>query len=251
MNEEAHWNTIAPSYNQEIFDVYKSDKRKVLPRYLKKHANSNHAAMDFGCGNGKSFFMLAALFRNVVAIDISQGLIDQAQTRPYTNITYKQLDLSRPKIKLPRVDFVFCCNVIMLPEIEKNYRMLRNIYHALNAGGSALIVLPSMESALFSSWRMIDLYRREGVSARKIPAGDLEYFKPDKIDIMQGIVGIGGVPTKHYSSAEIEVIFKDRGLSVTAIEKIEYDWDTEFSSPPKWMKGPYPWDWMVECTRVK
>ncbi len=249
MNEKSHWNRIAPSYNDEIFDVFESDKKRKLTKFFKKHGNLSRTAIDFGCGNGKSFPFIAPLFKRVWAVDISQELLDQAKTRPYKNISFRQMDLTGKKIKLPACDFAFCCNVIMLPEIKKNHAMLANMHRALKPGGSALIVLPSMDSALFSSWRLIDLYEREGVKPQDIPASEFHYFKGNKRDILQGIVHIDGVPTKHYSRSEIEVIFEEAGFSVTAIDKIEYDWNTEFSSPPSWLKGPYPWDWLVECRK--
>ena len=249
MNEKKRWNSIAPTYNEEIFDVYQSDKNKVLPRYLKKHGNKAHTVLDFGCGNGKSFSFLSPLFKNILAIDISQGLIGEAKRRPYSNVEFKTLDLSRHGLHLPQVDFVFCCNVIMLPEVEKNYHMFRNIHHALKPGGTAVIIIPSMESGLFSLWRMIDLYRKEGTKLNDIPSDDLDYMSLKRKDIMQGILAIDKVPTKHYTAPEIEVIIQGEGLRLTSLEKVEYKWDSEFSEPPEWMKEPYPWDWLVECKK--
>ena len=139
----------------------------------------------------------------------------------------------------------------MLPEEEKNLNMFRNIRKLLKSGGSALIVIPSLDSILFSSWRLIDWYRREGVVPSKIPSDELDYFRGSKTDIIQGIIHIDGVPTKHYSHSEIEVLLSRAQLEPTAIKKLEYDWNTEFAAPPKWMKGPYPWDWLVECRELK
>ncbi len=251
MNEKEHWNKIGSNYNNEIFDVFKSDKNKKLPFYFKKHAHKNNTALDFGSGNGKSFPFLSPLFKRITAIDISQQLIDQAKTRGYKNISFKQMDLAKPNIKLPKVNFVFCCNVVMLPVIEKNYMMLRNIRNALVKGGTCVIVLPALESSLFSSWRLIDLYRKEGKSVNKIPQNEFAYFNGTKREILQGLIHIDGVATKHYSALEIEVIFKNAGLSITALDKINYNWNSELSSPPKWLKEPYPWDWLVECKRLK
>jgi SAM-dependent methyltransferase len=246
MNEEAHWDLIANSYNQEIFDVFASDKKKLLPRYFKKHQNNNGLAIDFGCGNGKAFKYLSPLFKQVVAVDISQKLINQAKQSPFKNISFLQKDLAQPKVNLPKADFIFSCNVVMLPEIEKNYLMLQNIQRSLKLGGRAVLVIPSTETMLFSGWRMIDLYKREGVPPNEIPSSDFSYYK-DKRDILQGIFYIDGVATKHYLQSEIEVIFANAKLKVTAIKKLEYDWNTEFSNPPKWMQAPFPWDWLVEC----
>jgi SAM-dependent methyltransferase len=251
MDEKSHWNRIAPSYNDEIFDVFQSDKKKKLPRYFKKHGGLNKTAIDFGCGNGKSFPFIGPLFKHILGLDISKGLLKQAQQRGYTNIDLKQQDLTKKNLALPPSDFAFCCNVIMFPVIEKNLIMIRNIYKALKPGGTALIILPSLDSAIFSSWRLIDLYRKEGVNPADIPAHEFHYFKGNKRDILQGIVHIDGVPTKHYTEPEIQVIFKEAGFSVTKVDKLEYDWNTEISSPPEWLQRPYPWDWLVECRKNK
>jgi len=58
------------------------------------------------------------------------------------------------------------------------------------------------------------------------------------------------VKTKHYSAEELHVVFEQAGLKITALEKLEYDWNTEFASPPTWLTKPYPWDWMVECKKI-
>jgi SAM-dependent methyltransferase len=249
MDEKSHWNRIAPSYDDEIFDVFQSDKKKKLPRYFKKHGRLNKTAIDFGCGNGKSFPYIAPLFKYILGLDISKGLLKQASQRGYSNIDLKQQDLTKTNLALPLSDFAFCCNVIMFPVIEKNLIMINNIQRALKPGGTALIVLPSLESALFSSWRLIDLYRREGVKPVDIPSGEFHYFKGIKRDIFQGIVHIDGVPTKHYTEPEIQVIFKEAGFAITKVDKLEYDWNTELSSPPPWLQEPYPWDWLVECRK--
>ena len=39
MNEKAHWDNIATRYNEEIFDVFKSDRDKRLAHYFRKHSN--------------------------------------------------------------------------------------------------------------------------------------------------------------------------------------------------------------------
>jgi SAM-dependent methyltransferase len=249
MNEKEHWNKIAPTYNDEIFDVFQSDKKRKLPAYFKKHAGTNKTAIDFGCGNGKSFPYLAHQFKHILGLDISKGLLTQARKRGYVNVDLQQADLTKSKLTLPPADFAFCCNVIMFPEVEKNYITIRNIYASLKPGGVALIVLPSLDSALFSSWRLIDLYRKEGVKPMDIASNEFHYFKGNKRDIIQGIVHIDGVPTKHYTEPEIQVIFKEAGFHVTRVDKIEYDWNTELTSPPEWLKDPYPWDWLVECRK--
>ncbi len=249
LNEKEHWNKIAPTYDDQIFDVFQSDKKKKLPRYFKKHGGVNKTAIDFGCGNGKSFPYITPLFKQILGLDISKGLLKQGRARGFKNVELKQADLTKKNLALPPADFAFCCNVIMFPNIEQNYEMLRNIYRALKSGGTALIVLPSLDSALFSSWTLMNAYRQEGVKPAEIPASEFHYFKGNKRDIIQGIVHIDGVPTKHYSAMEIEVIFREAGFRVTKLEKLEYDWNTELAEVPKGLGAPYPWDWLVECKK--
>ncbi len=251
MNEEAHWNNIAAHYDDEIFDVFRSDKAGKLSTYFKKYQNPLHEAIDFGCGVGKAFPYLAPVFREILAIDISAECLAQAKLSPYRNITFKRADLSKSGLRLPLADFAFCCNVIMLPEVDKNERMILNIQKALKINGSGIIVVPSFESIFYSTFRLMEWYRKEGVTPKEIPASELAYYKGNKMELLQGIVKISGVSTKHYLEPELHVLFRNAGLSVLAIDKVEYDWNTEFSDPPSWMDGPHPWDWLIECRKLQ
>src|SRR6185295_13681373 len=114
MDQESHWDTIGGNYGGEIFDVFRSDRNKILARYFKKHTNPAHTAIDFGCGIGKAFPYLSPAFAKILAIDISSELLHIAKQSPFKNIDFKQADLAKPNLKFPRADFAFCCNVIML-----------------------------------------------------------------------------------------------------------------------------------------
>jgi ubiquinone/menaquinone biosynthesis C-methylase UbiE len=250
LDQEAHWNKIGSRYDKEIFDVFKSDRNKILSSYFKRHANKSFHAIDFGCGMGKAFPYLSPAFSKTLAIDISDELLNIARKSPYKNIVYKRADLTSRNLVFPLAEFVFCCNVIMFAEIGRNKAMIQNIHRALRVNGTSLVVVPSLESVLFSSSRLIEWYKREKTDIKDIPASELAYYKGKK-DILQGIILIDNVPTKHYLEPELRLLFEEAGLVVTAIDKIEYDWNSEFDSPPPWMRAPYPWDWLVECRKIK
>lgn len=249
MNEERHWDKIGTRYDDEIFDVFESDRKKILPTYFKKHTAPNGIAIDFGCGTGKSFKYISPLFKKIVAVDISTELLGQAKRRPFKNIEFKQLDLTNQNLPLPKADFAFCCNVAMLPEIEKTHTIIRNIQKSLKPGGSAVIILPSFDSVWYSSWRLLEVYRREGVRVEAIPDSEFDYFKATRRNLVEGIIYIDDVPTKHFARTELDVVFAEAGLILTQVDKVEYGWDTELAAPPKWLKDPYPWDWLVECKK--
>ena len=247
MNEEKHWDTIGENYSDEIFDVFKSNKNGKLQSYFKKNANTAYTATDFGCGIGKAFQYLAPCFKKVLAIDISENLLEIARSKEYPNISFKRLDLTESDLRLPATDFAFCCNVAILPDLAKNVSIIQNIHKSLRTNGKAIIVVPSLESALFSSWRLIDWYKQEGVNADEIPKDELHVRSG--IETAQGLIYIDGVPTKHYLQSELEALFSSINFSINIIDKLKYDWSTEFDSPPAWMKEPYPWDWLVECVK--
>lgn len=248
MNEEKHWNAIGKSYDGEIFDVFKSNKDSKLQRYFKKHQNKKHEAIDFGCGTGKAFEYIAPFFKEVLAIDISQNLLDIAKTSGYKNITYKRGDLTKVDLKLTPADFAFCCNVAILSNTTGNLAIIRNIEKSLRKNGTALLVIPSLESVLYATSRMIEWYAREGTSMNEIPSDDLDYYRSNR-DFANGIIHIDNVPTKHYLEPEIRVLLSNTKLQLTALDKLEYSWKTEFESPPNWIKEPFPWDWLVECKK--
>lgn len=246
--DKAYWNRIGEGYNDEIFDVYREDRAGLLKKRLKKYANKNHFAIDFGCGTGKALPYLAPAFKKVLAIDISEELLRQAKQYPATNVAFKRLDLAKP-VKLPQANFAFCCNVAILPDVKKDKGIIKNVQRNLRKGGAAIFVIPSAESTLFAGWRIADIYEKEGKSFNRIPKSELSYFDVTKNELLQGLFKISGVATKHYSQSEIQVIFSEAGFNVKAIQKIEYNWTTELVSPPRWLREPYPWDWLVECTK--
>jgi hypothetical protein len=135
----------------------------------------------------------------------------------------------------------------MLPEVELNRVMLNNIRKCLKPGGSLVIVLPSLDSFIYSAWQLIEWYRKEGTAPNEINASELSGFRGTRTELIQGIVRIDDVKTKHYMEPELHVLFREAGFRKLIVNRLEYDWTSEFADPPKWMKDPYPWDWIVEA----
>ena len=245
MEERSHWNRIGSAYQEEIFDVFRSDRLQLIPKTIQKYANKEHTAIDFGCGVGRAFEYLSPSFKSVFALDISDNLLAIAKTSPFRNITLKQHDLTKPLRH--SADFGFCCNVVMLPEPDLNKVMLKNIRRSIKPGGHVVLVMPSMESFLYSGWNLIEWYKKEKTKPEEIDPSELAGFRGSKTDLIQGIVRIDNVKTKHYLEPELQVLFTSVGFSKVLVNRLEYDWTSEFSEPPKWMKEPYPWDWLIEA----
>lgn len=249
MNEELVWDNIGSNYKSEIFSVLHADKNSIVKQTIHQNRNKNKTAIDFGCGVGHALPYLSDSFKNVLALDISQKLLDQIQKKNYPNITLQKADLAKTNLKLPKADFAYCCNVAICDNNKKNYQILNNVIHSLKKGGTALIVIPSFESASNTLYNLIKLYKQDKVSINRIPIGELNPKQNTLKQISEGIHFIDNHPTKHYHIQEIYTLFHQKGFSIEAIEKIEYDWKTEFTKPAKWLKDPSPWDWMVVVKR--
>lgn len=62
-----------------------------------------------------------------------------------------------------------------------------------------MVVIPSLESMIYSAWRMIDWYKKGKCKASENRCLGVAGFAGKKIDILQGLVSIDGVITKHYT----------------------------------------------------
>jgi len=249
--DEKYWDNVASDYDGQIFSVLANDRRRAIVSGISRFADPDAVACDFGCGVGKFLPGLAENFQHVHAVDISPRLLTQARRkcRPFDNISYYKKDLSRPGIKLPKVDFALCVNVAIMPSLGKCRTIFRNIARHLRAGGHCLLVVPSLESALYADFRLVQWNEKVGSSRRQI-RDELQPRDSD-LPIRQGIVEIDNVGTKHYLKEELLVLFAQLGLEVVSTDKVEYCWETEFEKPPKWMGRPYPWDWLVTLRKAK
>ena len=242
--DKKYWDNIATDYDAEIFSSLANDRDDVITSTITQLGRENAIACDFGCGVGKFLPILSESFRYVHAVDISDKLLDQARSNceELTNISYHKMDLSESGSELPRVNFALCVNVVIMPCYETRKKIFQTISQCLQKSAYLVLVVPSLESALYADFRLLQWNRKAGLSEDEAVR---ELEDDDNSSIMQGIIEIDGVGTKHYLKEEIKAFFADISLDITSIEKVKYSWNTEFENPPKWMKQPYPWDWLT------
>jgi len=248
----AYWDEVAENYEREIFSVLEHDEENLIASRIEKYAAGTNTAADLGCGIGKFLPILSRSFGHVDAYDISEKCLQQAREN-YTelsNVAYIKADMSKKKVKIPKVDFILCVNSIIMPSISQRSRYFRAISSHLNNGGSLVLVVPSFESAIYSNIRLIEWNRRIGFgSGAAVMAVWNSNNKQKASHLQHGIVNIDHVPTKHYLREELYTVLWDLDFNVHEVVKIEYGWKTEFSNPPSWLKEPYPWDWLVTAQK--
>jgi hypothetical protein len=140
----------------------------------------------------------------------------------------------------------------MSSNVKRNLQIIKNVLGSLKKNGVAIFVLPSMESASLSLLSLIRLYEKDGVSIKDIPEEDISNYNFDNPrQISEGMIKIDNLPTKHYLATELFSIFNSDNFTINKLDRLEYDWNTEFESPPSWMQSPYPWDWVIEVKRFR
>ncbi len=241
-----YWDRMAAHYEDEIFDSLANDRQRIVLSHLKKYAAPDSVACDVGCGIGKYLPELASRFKHVYAIDLSDRLLERARTTyaDLNNITYIQSNLAKPELKIKKPAFAICMNVLIMPGYRTRRRILEHIHQKLVKGGHLLLMLPSLESALLSNVQLIEWNMLHGMSYGQSLAEGLQPTAEGGGSVVEGILEVDSVPTKHFIREEAIVTLRNIGFSVLSVEKVEYDWNTEFDNPPPWMQDPHPWDWL-------
>ena len=244
-----YWERVGARYEKEIFASSLADTRGVIRKRLDELADPRAVAADFGCGVGHYLGLLARRFRAVHGIDFARSLLDQARKRTghSMSVTLHRANLAsgRARIAMPKARVGVCANVLISEDPAARRGILRTIHRHLAPGGRLLLVVPSLESALFANGRFVEWNRRRGFSEPEAIACGIA---PSR-DLIRGLVRLDGVKTKHYLREEATVLLDQHGFTVSSCDKVEYAWDTEFESPPAWMKEPGPWDWLFVARR--
>lgn len=246
--DRKYWETIAPKYETEIFDVLRNDTSGSIVAAIEEMASPDKTVMDIGCAVGKWLPVLAPRFKTVIAADISAKNLQIAKEKypEYTNVEYSRMDFSADDLTVTPCDTAVCINAILTGSLEKRINFFQSLSLCLHAGGELVLVVPSLESKLYANI-IADRWNVDDAENDVLPAGKEATQKIS--NIRQGVTDIDNVPTKHYLREELQLLLTLEGFEVNLIRKINYGWDTEFHKPPKWLKDPYPWDWM--CTARK
>jgi SAM-dependent methyltransferase len=246
-----YWNNLACRYEDEIFSVLHNDRNQLVLQKVRKFAMPDKIASDFGCGIGYYLPCLSESFKKVFAIDISRALIAKAKKKcsRLSNVEYITADLASAGLRLADSHFILSVNTLIMSSLATRLRILDCLAGHLHKNGRLVLVVPSLESALLTDFRLIQMNLRDGLSPSSAVRCGFE--KNGLHHLRQGIIPIDNVPTKHYLKEELVALLERRNLRIEDICKIEYPWNTEFDSPPRWMKKPYPWDWLITSQKTK
>lgn len=246
--DRQYWERIAPNYNEEIFDVLQNDKSGKIVSALEAVASKEKTVSDIGCAIGKWIPLLSTAFKHVTATDISSTNLEIAKEKckEYLNVDYVRMDMSANNLTVIPCDVAVCINAILTHDLNKRINFFQALNISLNKNGTLILVVPSLESKLFTNI-IANRWNVDNDHKEKIESVEKAYALAR--NIKQGVTDIDNVPTKHYLQEELQLLLSLEGFEVTQIEKINYEWNTEFHNPPKWLQDPKPWDWLVVATK--
>lgn len=246
--DKKYWENIANSYETEIFDVLQNDRSGKIIAAIETFASKKKSIIDIGCAVGKWMPVLAPNFKKVLAIDISQKNLNIAKKKhtQFKNIEYAQVDMSAKNVEKETFDAAICINAILTASLKKRNLFFEHMSGFIKKKGDLILVVPSLESKLYShmianKWNVDNAKKDLPPSGKKAIA--------QMANIKLGVTDIDDIPTKHFLKEELELLLDKEGFTIESIEKINYAWDTEFHHPPKWLKKPEPWDWMVKAKK--
>src|SRR5450432_763210 len=221
----SYWEKIAPSYNDEIFDVLHNDKKAIIRSAIKKHASKSKTVIDIGCAIGKWLPVLSPAFKKVIAVDISaRNLAIAQQLYPqYKNVEYLRADMSGKDTRAPQCDFGICINAILTSSLKDRTVFFQSLSACIKKGGRIIITIPSLESWLFTSiiQQQYKIDKKLSPATRNAKEAIRKWN-----NIRQGNADIDGVPHKHYLKEELQLILANEGFIAEDFQKIEYNWDT-------------------------
>ncbi|MEM7147359.1 MAG: class I SAM-dependent methyltransferase [Verrucomicrobiota bacterium] len=256
MNHQS-WNTLSKNFPNLVLEIAENDPNGVLTEEIKRAARKGSTAADLGCGAGSALPLLVPHFKSILAVDFASSLLKTAQERvpaADSNITFLKKNLTRPKALAGRqFDLTLCLNTLIHPDLKQRTAIAKNVLAATKPGGTALIVVPSVESTLNTYQALAHAWTTDPPkSSRKkaFKAAD-KLFAKEVASPVDGIVEIGKTKTKTHLRHELTRFLKSTGFLIHRIRPLPYPWTTELENPPPDLNETPPWDWLAITHRPK
>ena len=140
-------NNLTTEAKDEFFAAGEADIQRVFQIIEKFICPNFHPknALDFGCGTGRLIIPLAKLVPQVVGIDISDAMLQEAkqncQTLNIQNATFHKSDDKLSALQAYNFDFIHTVIVLQHIPVERVRIIFKQLLNLLNAGGIGAIQL--------------------------------------------------------------------------------------------------------------
>lgn len=247
--EEKEWDKIAKHYHSEIVSpFYKQKNNKIIAEIKNIKNKKEKTAAEFGCG----FFYLGKSlkhFKKIHASDFSKEMLKIARQKNkfIKNITFKKEDIRKIKYK-NKFDIIISINSILMPSIKDIKRSFSNIYRSLKNKGKLILILPSIESALYHNFLLLNKELKNKTEKKAIESAKTK-AENKKYDYFLGIYSEEKERQKFYYRHEIRYILKKTGFKKRNIKKFKYPWGNDISDFQDFPKEDKLWDWFITAEK--
>lgn len=245
------WDTMHDDFEDAVFDPVGSDVHGTFWQAVRRFGRGAKRVADYGCGTGRQLPGLARRFQQVVGYDFAPRLLEVARSRVagLDHVAVRRVDLRKPITGSGRFDLGVCVNAWIMPSHEERRLVLRHIRSSLAPGTPLILIVPSLEAALYANERLIEWNRRSGLRGQALLREGIETTPRASRDLLHGIIDLAGSRTKHFLREEALTTLRAARFEPVHEARIEYPWGDYFDRPPRWLQQPGPWDWLFVARR--
>lgn len=249
--KSSFWDGMHGDFDEAVFDPVASDVRGAFWRAVRRFGRGASRVADYGCGTGRQLAGLSDRFDEVIGLDFAPKLLEVARARSagLEQVELRRVDLRRPIPRLRGIELGVCVNAWIMPSHDERTAALRHIRASLAPEAPLVLVVPSLEAALYVNERLIEWNRRSGHRGRALLNEGIETTERAARDLLHGIIDLDQSRTKHFLREEVLARLGDARFTVVHEDRVEYPWSAYFDHPPPWLREPLPWDWLFVARR--
>ncbi len=238
MNRD-QWATLARVFEDEVSDITASETNGGLGEAVTRATLGFRKAtlVDLGCGIGTFVAKFGGGFHRVIAVDFSSDMLSRAQSicRHLRRVTWLCADIPKAALEFSATaDLTACLNVITSPSAARRRALWDSVAAVTRPGGTAIVVVPALESAEFVARQTGQRLRR-----RRTRPSD------------SGLLVRAGCVQKFFLESEVVEVMGNVGFEAVRLQKIEYPWADEGVSVRPMRGKQLPWDWLATGVRKK
>jgi len=244
------WDKTAKKYFEEVDSPFAKGVENPIYWYIDNKIDSSKkkSVIDVGTGIGNMIPFLSKKFKEIVAIDISSKMIEQAKktTESMDNVKLLVRDAKDLTEFYNQFDVAVSVNAILSPKIADIEKILLEIYNVLNDEGVLIAIFPSMDAILYRAVLEHEKAIEEGSDEKEALEKTNKAINVEDCDFVLGTVKYHDMTQKHYYRFELLYRLWKAGFKNIRMRKVNYPWEMQEQEELQVFKGkPELWDWFV------
>lgn len=221
------WDRLAKTFEADVCDITTTSGDRLAELVRAARPSRRRTLVDAGCGIGSFTKRFGKRYGQAVAFDFAPRMVRRAKKRcaALSHVEWSTLGLEDAAAKFgPIGDLTVCLNVVTSTDARLRERQWASLAGLTKPGGHVLVVVPSVESALY-------VMQHAGES------NEIHRSQPE-----QSLFVRGDDPQKHYTRGELRKTLWCHGLRAVSLRRILYPWTEEGLDELPAAKPP--WDWV-------